>query len=254
VAIYLLVSQLFMPKLYNFWIALVLHIWMVIFWLAQFSAVARLAALWGGTSCGGFYYSSYCWYYYKRDLVDLAKRDTTTYGAYFGALVAGSVLGAFEFVLWVVSMIVLGIHIQRHQNAARNSAPPPMYTGATMGDQAAVPMEKYGAQATPQPQYAQPVQQQNYSPQQPQPPQPAYNQAQGPQFTTPYTQQPDPVNRGASISPVTVAGQPYPSPNTVELASPQHTGNYNPNAAELNTTPSHPTNAAELGNDQQRYN
>jgi hypothetical protein len=264
VAIYMLVSSLYVHKAYNYWAFLALHIWMLLFWLIQFSGVARLAALWSGYSCYYSYYSGYssCSWYFKRDLGGLHKRDSVTYGSFWGALIAAAVFGAFEFILWGISLIILGMYIHRHQNAGHPSAPPPMYTGASMGQGQAVPVENYNEkynaqvpgqphnQGTPQPQYAQPVQQQTYPPQ-PQPPQPAYNQAQGPQFTTPYTQQQDPVNRVSSISPVTVGGQPqYPSPNTVELATPQHTGN--PEAAELNTTPSHPTNAAELGNNQQR--
>lgn len=263
VAIYMLVSSLYVHKSYNYWAFLALHLWMLLFWLVQFSGVSRLAAIWGGYSCSYSYYWGYSCSFYKRDLGGLHRRDSVTYGSYFGTLVAAAVLGAFEFVLWGISLIVLGMYIHRHQNAGHPSAPPPVYSG---GPNQAVPMEKYNAQAptqpqyqnVPHPQYAQPVQQQNYPPQ-PQPPQPVYNQAQGPQFTTPYTQQQDPVNRGASISPVTIGGQPMqPSPNTAEMASPQHTGN--PGAAELNTTPNHPTNAPELGNDlpelsnnQQRY-
>jgi len=239
VCLYMLASSIFLHKLYNMWAFLALHIWMIIFWIVQFSLVANLAAIWASPSCS---YSIYYGYYCSR----YVKRDSTTFEAYWGALVAGSVFGAFEFVLWLGSLIILGIHIHRHRAAGNPSAPPPIYQP---NNQQGTPMEKFGSNAQPQSQQpqqpAQTAQQQYTQPAQqpqgqymPQPPQPVYNQPLGQQFTTAYTQQSDPVNRQSTISPVTVAAQStYSSPpqNTAELATPQHAGHpqHNPNAAEL---------------------
>jgi len=96
VVAYIFVSTLFAHKLYNVWAHLALHMWMVVFWIVQFSLVANLAAIWNGPSCSYSPYYGYSCSYYKRDLSGLQKRDSTSYGAYFGALAAGAVFGAFE--------------------------------------------------------------------------------------------------------------------------------------------------------------
>lgn len=96
VAIYMLVSSLYVHKSYNYWAFLALHLWMLLFWLVQFSGVSRLAAIWGGYSCSYSYYWGYSCSFYKRDLGGLHRRDSVTYGSYFGTLVAAAVLGAFE--------------------------------------------------------------------------------------------------------------------------------------------------------------
>ncbi|ORY05264.1 hypothetical protein BCR34DRAFT_604552 [Clohesyomyces aquaticus] len=256
VAIYMGVSTLFAHKAYNFWAFLALNIWMVIFWIVDLGLVANLAALWSAPSCGytyGYYYDYYTCTYGKRDMSSLAKRDSTTYSAYRGALVAGALFGALQFVLWTASLIMLALYIHRHRTNEASTASPPTYTaGAPSNGQAApVGMEKYSGTAQPtqqgypqqvqQPQYAQPVQQQQpqqqFVQQQPQqyvqqPAQPMYNQAQ---YTSPYPQQQDPINRAATVSPATTAGgYASPAPHTVELASPQQTGQpYNPNVPEL---------------------
>jgi hypothetical protein len=90
----MIVSTLVIHKSYNYWAFLALHIWMVIFWIVQFSLVANLAAIWSGPTCGYSYYTGY--YCYRKRGLGLDKRDSTTYGAYFGALVAAAVFGAFE--------------------------------------------------------------------------------------------------------------------------------------------------------------
>jgi len=236
VIIYMIVATLAIPKAYNMWAFLALDILMVIFWLIDFALVGSLAAAFaGGTE------SVYAYYYYwwKRDI---SKRDTTTYDAYYGALVAGAVFGAFNFVIFVVNLVILGIGLNKHRLAATPTGAPPGYNNGV-----AAPTEKYGnnvqpsleqpqqmpqqPQALNHPQYAQPQQPQYTQPQYAQP-----QQTQGPQFTTPYTQPADPVNRQQTISPlVSELGQSQPAyggnPNAVELQSPQHTGN--PHAAEL---------------------
>ena len=98
VCAYLLASQLFLHKIYNMYIALALHLWMLLFWVVDLGLVANLARLWSGDYSYGFgyYYSSY-YGYRKRDLVVLSKREeTTTYEAYYGALAAGATFAAVE--------------------------------------------------------------------------------------------------------------------------------------------------------------
>ncbi|KAF2467262.1 uncharacterized protein BDR25DRAFT_345026 [Lindgomyces ingoldianus] len=235
VAIYMIASQVFVHQAYNKWAFLALNIWMVIFWIVDLGVVANLAALWSSPSCGYSYYTDtyYCTYG-KRDLSLLEKRDTTTYTAYRGALVAGALFGAVQFVLWVASLIILVVYMNRHRADASAPAPPPTYVAPTNGQ--GVPMEKYGA--TVQPGHPQQPGQPQYVPQPQtyvqQPAQPMYPQGTGPQYTAPYPQQQEPINRTATVSPVTTAGYNSPALHTAELATPQPAGAYhNPNVSEL---------------------
>ena len=44
---YLIVSQTLIPKMYNLYVSLALHVWLLIFWLVDLGLVANLAAMWG---------------------------------------------------------------------------------------------------------------------------------------------------------------------------------------------------------------
>ncbi|KAF2271444.1 uncharacterized protein EI97DRAFT_471219 [Westerdykella ornata] len=223
---YIIASTLSLHSLYNYWAVLALHILMVIFWVTDLGLVANLASLWSGRS------DTYYYYYNKRDLVNLAKRDTTV-GAYYGALAAGAFFGAVQFVLWVVSLVFVGMYIHRHRSGQEGNpeAANPAYTGV----QQTAPVEQVQPQ---QPVYGQvPVpapQQQMYPQQQPQPQyaqQPVYvQQPQQPQYAQ-YA--PDPVSREHTVSPVSSAagytGAVPPNPNSSELAALPP----NPNLPEL---------------------
>jgi len=91
----MLVASTATPKAYNMWAFLALDIWMVIFWIVQFSLVANLAALWNISCSYDPFFGSSCTYG-KRDLSGLEKRGVTTYRAYYGALAAGAFFGAVE--------------------------------------------------------------------------------------------------------------------------------------------------------------
>ncbi|KAF2681295.1 hypothetical protein K458DRAFT_406643 [Lentithecium fluviatile CBS 122367] len=255
VCAYLIASQLFLHKLYNMWVALGLHLWMLLFWVVDLGLVANLARLWSLDSYSYLYGYSYSWDYsdyYKRDLQILNKRDDTfTYDAYYGALAAGSVFAAVEFVSWIACTVLLILAWNKHRQNTANTTqtnpaqPPPQYAANTA--QPAADVEKYGQtgvqaqpQQFPQQQYAQPVQQQQYSQQQPQayyPQQPVqqqapYGQQQQLHPTGPYPQ--DPVPRQDTVSPMSQAGYYPAASNVSELSSPQHTGGaYPPNASEL---------------------
>lgn len=57
VGAYLIVSQTILPKMYNVYIALAVHIWLLIFWVVDLGLVANLAAMWGrGDYCFTSYY------------------------------------------------------------------------------------------------------------------------------------------------------------------------------------------------------
>lgn len=229
VCAYLLVSQLFLHKIYNMYVVLAVHAWMLLFWVIDLGLVANLAQTWADPLCG--YYGSYgyncsgytyTWTYY-------AKRDTTTTGSYYGALVAGSLFAALEFGTWVATTIITVIFMNRHRTNAINAQaahPPPQYAA---GNNQAVPMEKYNQTGVPQQQQAY---QQPYSAA-PTPQQSYAQPVQGQFPQQPVAFQQDPVNRTNTVSPVSQAGY---MGNASELSSPQHTGNYNPNVSELSTT------------------
>lgn len=57
VGAYLIGSQTFVPKLYNVFVALAAHVWLLIFWVIDLGLVANLAAMWGrGDYCYTTYY------------------------------------------------------------------------------------------------------------------------------------------------------------------------------------------------------
>jgi hypothetical protein len=226
VALYIIASSLFIHKLYNGYIVLGFHVWMIIFWIVDLGLVANLARIWGTYDDYSYGYSYYYYPYAKRDLSHLAKRDTTTYKAYYGALAAGAFFAAVEFALWVVGAVIVAIYLNKNRsnpNAAHTA--PPAYINNGQAVQTGPKTEQYQQQSysvaqTPQPQYSQPA-----YPQQPQQP---YSGQQP--YAAPYPS--DPVSRGATVSPVSQA-YTGPTENSSELASPQQTGGYNHNANEL---------------------
>ncbi|KAF2109600.1 hypothetical protein BDV96DRAFT_651584 [Lophiotrema nucula] len=231
VALYIIASSLFIHKLYNGYVVFAFHIWMIIFWLVDLGLVANLARIWG-TYDGylGGYYSYYSYYYAKRDLHQFAKRDDTTYKAYYGALAAGAFFAAVQFALWVVGAIIVGIYLNKNRSVPNAThVAPPAYANNGQTIQPEPKTQQYQQQSysvaqTPQPQYAQPAY--------PQQPQQSYG-GQQPHAPGPYPN--DPVNREATVSPVSQA-YTGPTGTTSELASPQQTGGYNANANELPVT------------------
>ncbi|PSN69833.1 hypothetical protein BS50DRAFT_296990 [Corynespora cassiicola Philippines] len=266
VCAYVLGTQLFLHKFYNPFVSLGLHIWMCLFWIVDLGLVANLARLWAGMDCSYDYWYGYYCTYGKRDLHSIAKRDTTTYKTYYGALAAGAFFAAAQFGIWVLGTFITFMYMnkRRAQNASNPqthpSQPPPQYAAGPGG--AAVPMEKYNQTAAPpqayqqpyssaqnpQPQYTQPIQQQQG--QFVQPPLPAYNQQQ-PGFQYPQ----DPIPRQDTVSPISPAGYTQPANNASELGAHQQSVPYNPNASELSSTQpagvNHYPSVSELSSPQQ---
>ena len=67
---------------------------MIIFWIVDLGLVAHLAGLWQGPDCTYDFRNGYACAPWDRR--DVSARSTTTYQTYYGALVAGAVLAAFE--------------------------------------------------------------------------------------------------------------------------------------------------------------
>jgi len=221
ISAYVICSTLFLQNLYNGFVVLGLHILMVIFWVTELGLVANLARIW--SSSYGYSYSygyDYDWdWSYKRSLGKRAE-EGTTYEAYRGALIAGALFGAVNFVLWIVSTVFVIIYLNKSRSHAGTTTAPHAPTGGapTYGGNQAIPVEQKYDQSVPAPQ-------QHYTQQ------PVYGQQQQ-QQQQPYGQYPqDPVHREQTISPVSQGG--YAAAPHSELGNNQP---YNPNVSELSYT------------------
>lgn len=218
ISAYVICSTLFLQNLYNGFVVLGLHILMVIFWVTELGLVANLARIWSGS-----YYTTYSYGYdwdwsYKRSLNKRAE-ESFTYEGYRGALIAGALFGAVNFVLWIVSTVFVIIYLNKSRSHSGTTTAHHAPTGGApnYGGNQAIPVEqKYDPPVpAPQQQYAQ---------------QPVYGQQQ--QQQQPYGQYPqDPVHREQTISPVSQAG--YAAAPQSELGNNQP---YHHNVSELSYT------------------
>lgn len=155
ICIYIIGTTLFLDNLYNAYLVLGLHVLMIIFWVTDLGLVANLAHLWSDRGYGRSW--RYRGYYDKR-----GKRDTTL-DSYRGALIAGSLFGAVEFVLWILSAAFLGMYLNKSRTRGPSTAP----SNSNPHAPAYGPVENnYPDQSHLQPQY----QQQPYPPQNTYPP------------------------------------------------------------------------------------
>lgn len=84
-------------KLYSPYIAGAYHAWMLIFWIVDLALVAQLAKLWSDPECTYNLDNHHmCAPYQRRQATSSRLMPFSTF---YGALVAGAVLAAFE--LWV---------------------------------------------------------------------------------------------------------------------------------------------------------
>ncbi|WYZ44117.1 hypothetical protein EsH8_VII_000553 [Colletotrichum jinshuiense] len=111
VTTWLIVAELSMPKLYNYWAVLALDIFLVIFWLCSFAVLAAQV----GYSFGG---SSDCYYGYCV--------FTYPYGIYLivlSCMAAAAGLGGLQFALFAASLSVHGVMLHRHRKAGLHCTP-----------------------------------------------------------------------------------------------------------------------------------
>ncbi|KAM7209359.1 hypothetical protein V8F20_000409 [Naviculisporaceae sp. PSN 640] len=196
-SIYHLVAEYGAPSIYNYWAVLGLDIFMVVMWLSSFALLASQVAAWFSYS----YYDSWTGYVYG-----LSRSGEIV----VSCLAAASALGGVEFLLHLISLILVGVNLHRHRAAGGHcmprapGAPAPAAPAAAVAAPAPVAPEAEKpmgyAQVAPQPTpspapaYIQPypVQPQPQPQFQPQP-QPQYQQPQ-PQYQQPqqqfYPQQP----------------------------------------------------------------
>ncbi|KAI0425363.1 hypothetical protein F5Y09DRAFT_321910 [Xylaria sp. FL1042] len=105
-SIYILVAHFGPPAAYNYWAVLGLDIFHVLFWLISFALLASQAAL--ILSFSDDYYYGYSYYGY------------TAYGS-IAAAAAG--LGAVNWVVYVVALILHSIALHRHRKAGLHAMP-----------------------------------------------------------------------------------------------------------------------------------
>ncbi|KAF2032255.1 hypothetical protein EK21DRAFT_110198 [Setomelanomma holmii] len=114
VCAYLIASRTYLRKIYWPYVDAAYHAWMLLFWVVDLGLLARLAYLWQGPQCAYDYRNGFtCVPYEKRS-------GTTTYGRFYGALVAGAVLAAFEFSLWIVTSAINWVDARRNKRTARD--------------------------------------------------------------------------------------------------------------------------------------
>ncbi|KAI0468501.1 hypothetical protein F4859DRAFT_205720 [Xylaria cf. heliscus] len=103
-SIYILVAHYGPPTAYNYWAILGLDIFHVIFWLISFALLASQAAL--IIDYGSYYYGYYDGY--------------TIYGS---IVAAASGLGAVNWVVYVVALVLHSIAFHRHRKAGLHAMP-----------------------------------------------------------------------------------------------------------------------------------
>ncbi|RFU32237.1 hypothetical protein B7463_g4113, partial [Scytalidium lignicola] len=125
---YVLIANIWVPILYNYWAILGLDIFAVVFWIISFSLLASEVAQYSWvvdsyTSCS--YYYGYC--VKKRD--GLQKRTTDIY-TYRNAMAAAAGLGGLEFILFVITLVIFSIRLHRHRQAGGHCMPGPSAAAA----------------------------------------------------------------------------------------------------------------------------
>ncbi|KAF7880847.1 uncharacterized protein EAF02_006738 [Botrytis sinoallii] len=122
ICVYVIVASTGAPVLYNYWAILGLDIIAVILWVVSFPILASQIAnaITVDYSCDSYYS---CYYYKHKRGLGLEKRAETTWETYKGVMIATSALGGLEFVLFSITLIILGINLHRHRSAGGHCQP-----------------------------------------------------------------------------------------------------------------------------------
>ncbi|KAI2641191.1 hypothetical protein GGS21DRAFT_503498 [Xylaria nigripes] len=140
-SIYLLVAHFGPPRAYNYWAILGLDIFLVIFWLISFVLLAAQSVVL--LSAADDYYDGYV-----EDAVD-------TYGT---VCAAAAGLGAIEWIIYLVALIIHSIALHRHRKAGLFARPGQLNGAAP----AAAPEQKFEMQPQPTQTYYSPQPVQTY--------------------------------------------------------------------------------------------
>ncbi|KAI1081851.1 hypothetical protein F5B20DRAFT_533313 [Whalleya microplaca] len=141
-SIYHLASHYRLPKLFSYWVILVLDIFLVIFWLSSFanvaSSVAAVSAVYSVYNKYNKYYDDYFGY------LGYSKSAYTCSAAAAG-------LGGVEFVTYIVSLSIHSVMLHRHRKGGLKSMPGRTPThGSVAGGGAPAGAEKFQMQPQPQ--------------------------------------------------------------------------------------------------------
>ncbi|TGO30442.1 hypothetical protein BPAE_0005g00360 [Botrytis paeoniae] len=122
ICVYVIVASTGAPVLYNYWAILGLDIIAVILWVVSFPILASQIAnaITVEDTCTSYYY---CYYYKRKRGLGLEKRAETTWETYKNVMIATSALGGLEFVLFAITLIILGINLHRHRSAGGHCQP-----------------------------------------------------------------------------------------------------------------------------------
>ncbi|KAM0174542.1 hypothetical protein ACHAPF_006093 [Botrytis cinerea] len=121
ICVYVIVASTGAPVMYNYWAILGLDILAVILWVVSFPILASQIAnaITVEDTCYT-YYDGYCYYKHKRGL---EKRAETTWETYKNVMIATSALAGIEFVLFVITLVILGVNLHRHRRAGGHCQP-----------------------------------------------------------------------------------------------------------------------------------
>jgi len=139
---YILVATEIVTLIYNYWAILGLDIFLVVMWLISFAITASNSS--GFDSAYDFLGGFYNGFTY----------DGFNFRAYRNVLRACAVFGAFEFVLFIVTLGFTAVYLYRHRTAGGHCTPNPNNVAGNVemkrGSTGAVPQEQVGpVQETP---------------------------------------------------------------------------------------------------------
>lgn len=145
VGLYLIVKRYKHPEASSNFVNPCLHLWMLVFWIVALGLLASLAEHWQQPRCTYSFASGYkCTSFANRGLQTHHKRDTTTYTAYSGALIAGAVFSSLEVTLWIITTSIVFLDAWQDHN----SSPPPR-SAATPQAEPAIPTVTQTLHRTP---------------------------------------------------------------------------------------------------------
>jgi len=110
IAVYVVVSELFLPIIYNYWAILGLDIFAIVFWFSSFILMAVEASRFHTV----YFFDEI---FFKRSLV---KRNTN-FHTYKGVMGATAGMGALEFLLFIGTLVLTGVHLHHHRKTGGHS-------------------------------------------------------------------------------------------------------------------------------------
>ncbi|KIV88965.1 hypothetical protein PV10_08589 [Exophiala mesophila] len=130
--VYYYVCLSYKPRLYNRWVILGLEIFGVVFWIVAFALLADWTAFYNANNWWLNYYDDnydYSWEYpYTNDKSRHSGRLGGKYRAAIGLAGTAAGLGAVEFVLFAVTLVIFGLSLHKQRQEARTASTAPAAT------------------------------------------------------------------------------------------------------------------------------